>query len=237
MVSADTTISAVVPQKTEISGLTGTLKPGYKNSYLLFKLSPTVDDVRISDLDVQWKPLTGNTTSTGKIISDSAGWWGFACTTGNCTAEITSAKVTMENTSGKPYHGSLLQSFVNTWSDYIVDANVGVPGSACSVSVNTLPKIADLHPGQSVNDIELTYSGSGTGTLFFKPSDYEGNKGKILNDGGKAITYSVTGATWDSAKSGWSGDMSDHALKLDDIATTLPVGVYTGTMSVQISCL
>lgn len=236
IVFAETTISAIVPVNQEVSGLTGTLNPGYSNSYLTLSLSPIVDGVTITDIDVQWSPLSGNTTSTGKYVDAERAMWNFDCSTGNCTAKITSVKVTLTNTSGKPYIGSLKQYFVYTWDDVVVTANLGVPGNACSVSVDELPKLPDLHLGQSVNEVRLTSSGTGSGALFFKPSAYDGNKGKIMHSDGSAITYSVTGTTWDAAKGGWTGDLSDHLLKLDDIATTMPVGSYTGTLSVQITC-
>jgi len=239
IVFAETTISAIVPQNQEVFGLTGTLNPGFIDSYLMVSLIPIVDGVTITDIDVRWSPLSGNTTDKDKYVDGSSrAGWHFSCsaaTASNCTAEITSVKVTITNVSGKPYSGSLKQTFSHTWDD-VVAVNLGVPGDACSVSVDDLPKLPDLHLGQSVNEVRLTSSGTGSGALFFKPSAYDGNKGKIMHSDGSAITYSVTGTTWDSAKGGWTGDLSDHRLKLDDIATTMPVGSYTGTLSVQITC-
>lgn len=109
------------------------------------------------------------------------------------------------------------------------------PSTTCSVNVQETP-IIPMYRGSASREVNVTSSGRGSGQLSFKPSAYEGNNGKLLNDSGEMITYTVTGTTWDSITNEWKGDLSEHAVKINDIASTTSAGEYRGTMTVTISC-
>lgn len=110
--------------------------------------------------------------------------------------------------------------------------------AACSVEVETEPKIPKLYVRDSVNEINISSFGTGYGNLTFKPNEIQGDKGKLTN-GSSYLTYSVTGGNiaWDSALGQWKGSMEEHYLKIDDIPSNAASGAYTGNMTATITCL
>lgn len=124
---------------------------------------------------------------------------------------------------------SNVNSFIGDWYD--------VPAkTTCSLDVDIAPKIPVLNPGNVVNAVNLASSGLGNGTVTFKPDQYSGSKGKIINDR-NFLTYAVQGASWDTSTGKWSGLISgSYALKIDDVPRSATPGVYTGTMTATISC-